>query len=58
MHWVGGCVERPHRTQSRLAEAYLHTKWHLSPFSHFATKGRWPKIGVCAPLGEGNWVPI
>ena len=26
------------------AEAYLHTKWHLSAFSRFGHNGHWPKI--------------
>ena len=28
---------RPHQTQCVLAEAYLHTKWHLDPSTHLAT---------------------
>ena len=39
------------------AEAYLRTKWHLSPSSRFATMDMGRKLGGCAPLGEGNWVP-
>jgi len=27
----------PHVTQCNLAEAYLHTKWHLDPSNHLAT---------------------
>ena len=27
----------PHLTQSRLAEAYLHTKWHLDASNRLAT---------------------
>jgi len=27
----------PHLTQCHLAEAYIHTKWHLNPSSHLAT---------------------
>ena len=42
------------------AEAYLHIKWHLSPSSRLAKteNGHGPKIGGCAPLGEGIWVSI
>jgi len=38
-------------------KAYLHTKWHLDPFSHLATTDMGRKLGDC-PLGEGSWVPI
>jgi len=34
------------------AEAYLHTKWHLSPSNRLATIDIWLKIGGSAPLGE------
>jgi len=44
----------PHLTQSRLA--YLHSKWHLNPSSHLATRYG-PKTGGCAPLGEGELGP-
>jgi len=27
----------PHLTQRGWAEVYLHTNWHLNPFSGFAT---------------------
>jgi len=42
------------------AEAYLHTKWHLSPSIRLATTDIGRKLGGggCAPLGEGRWVPI
>ena len=36
------------------AEAYLHTKWHLSPSSCLATTDNGRKLGGCAPLGEGE----
>jgi len=37
------------------AEAYLHTKWHLSPSSHLATTYIGLKVGGgCAPLGKGE----
>jgi len=39
-----------HLTQTRLAEAYLHTKWHLNPSSHLATTDMGGKFGSCAPL--------
>jgi len=32
-------------TQSRLAEAYLRTKWHLNPPSRLATTDIGPKFG-------------
>jgi len=35
----------PHLTQCRLADAYLHTKWHLDPSSRLATNKHGPKIG-------------
>jgi len=38
------------------AEAYLHTKWHLSPSSHLATTDTGRKLGGCAPL-EGELGP-
>ena len=38
------------------AEAYLHTKWHLSPFTRLATTDIGRKLGGgCDPLGEGSW---
>jgi len=40
------------------AEAYIHTKWHLSTSSRLAATDIGLKIGGCAPLGEGSWVPI
>ena len=40
-----------HLTQSRLAEAYLHTKWHL-PSSHLATTDMSRKLGA-VPLWGG-----
>ena len=39
------------------AEAYLHTKWHLSPSSHLATTDIGWKLVGCAPLGEGQLGP-
>jgi len=36
----------PHLTQSRLAEAYLHTKWHLHPSSRVATTDMGRKLGA------------
>ena len=38
------------------AEAYLHTKWHLSPSNRLATADIGRK-GGCAPLGEGQLSP-
>ena len=40
-----------------MAEAYLHTKWHLHPSSRFVTTGMGRKLGGCAPLGEGELGP-
>ena len=39
------------------AEAYLHTKWHLSPSNSLATTDMAENWGF-APLGRGSWVPI
>jgi len=39
------------------AEAYLHTKWHLSPSSRLATADIGRKLGGSAPLGEGRGAP-
>jgi len=39
------------------AEAYLHTKCHLSPSSRLATTEIGRKLGECAPLGEGKLGP-
>jgi len=39
------------------AEAYLHTKWHLSPSNRLATTDIGRKLGECAPLGEGELGP-
>jgi len=42
-----------------LAEAYLHTEWHLNLSSDLATTDIGRKLGWgSAPLGEGSWVPI
>jgi len=39
------------------AEAFLHTKWHLNPSSRLGTTDIGRKLGVCAPLGEGELGP-
>jgi len=40
------------------AEAYLHTKWRLSPSSRLGTTNIGRKFGGgCAPLGEGELGP-
>ena len=41
------------------AEAYLHTKWHLShnPSIRLATTDIGRKLGGCAPLGDGKLGP-
>jgi len=48
-----GCGSRElglHLTQGRVAEACLHTKWHLNPSSPLATTDMGRKLGgVCAP---------
>jgi len=41
----------PDPTQRRLAEAYLRTKWHLSPSSRLATTDMGRKLGA-VPLQE------
>ena len=45
-----------HVTQCAWSEAYLSTKWHLDPFSRFATTDMGKKVGgqLCPVLG----VPI
>jgi len=45
----------PHLTQSRLAETYLHTKWHLDASSRLATIEMGRNLGEdSAPcLGRG-----
>ena len=40
------------------AEAYLHTKWHLSPSSRLATTEFGRKLGTVPLQGTGSWVPI
>jgi len=52
----GSWVSIQHRVT--LAEAYLHTKWHLDPSSRLATIGMCRKFGGCAALFGGSWVPI
>ena len=47
----------PHLTQSRLGEAYLHTKWHLDASSRLATIEMGRKLGGSTPFEEGGWVP-
>ena len=39
------------------AEAYLHTKCHLSPLSRLVTTNIDRKLEDCAPLGEGKLGP-
>ena len=36
----------PHLTQVTWAEAYLHSKWHLSPSSRLTTKDMGRKLGA------------
>ena len=44
----------PHQTQISLVEAYLHTKWHLSPSSHLATTDISQKLGGLCPFRGGE----
>jgi len=56
--WVASWVPIEHKVAC--AEAYLHTKWHLSPSSRLAklaTTDIGRKLGGCAPLGKGELSP-
>jgi len=59
-NWVGLCLFFwvswiPIEHKVAWAEAYLHTKWHLSPFSRLATiNGHRPKIGALCPFRGGE----
>ena len=44
----------PPLIQSRLAKAYLHTKWHLNPSSRLATTDMGRKVGLCPFGGAGS----
>jgi len=48
----GGWVPIEHKVG--WAEAYLHTKCHLSQSIRLATTDIGRKLGDCAPLGEGK----
>ena len=51
----------PHVTQCRLGRGlppYQVGILNLDPSSYFATTDMGQKLGGCAPLGEGSWVPI
>ena len=54
----GGCAFwgelGPHLTKVAWAQAYLHTKWHLSQSSRLVHNRHGPKIGGSAPLGQGE----
>jgi len=39
-------------------EAYLNTKWHVSPSSRLATTDIGRKLGAVPLYGRGSWVPI
>jgi len=41
--------------QGRGLPPYHVASWSIQPFGH---NSHGPKIGGCAPLGEGSWVPI
>ena len=49
----GGWELGLHLTQGHMGRRYLHTKWHLNPFSRLATTDG-PKIGwyLCPLLGK------
>ena len=38
------------------AEAYLHTKWHLSPSRRLAATDSGQKLQAVPLFGEGDWV--
>jgi len=53
-----GLMQGPHLTQSRLAEAYLHTKWHLNSSSQLATTDMGQNWGGDPPpFGGGGLGP-
>ena len=59
---TGGCAPfsgklRPHLTQRRLGRGLLHTKWHLSPSSRFATTDIGRKLGGLCPFRGGELSP-
>jgi len=54
---LGGGSWVPIEHKVAWAEAYLHTKWHLSPSSPLATTDIRQKLGVCIPSGEGELGP-
>ena len=52
----GECSWVPILHKVALAEAYLHTKWHLNPRNHLTTTDmaeNWGLRSFC-----GSWVPI
>jgi len=48
----------PYQHNVVLAEAYLHTKWHLDPSIHLAAIDTGQKLGAVPLSGGGSWVPI
>jgi len=48
-----GAIER----KVAWAETYLHTKWHLDPFSRLATIDIGQKLGAPSPFGQGELGP-
>jgi len=54
--FLGGGVGSPSNTVAWV-EAYLHTKWHLSPSSRLATTDIGRKLGECASLRRGAGSP-
>ena len=51
--FLGGGSWVPMQHKVAWAEAYLHTKWHLSPSSRLATTYVGRKLGDCAPFRRG-----
>ena len=60
-NWEGAmpsiCGLGPHVTQSRVAESYLHTKWHLNLSSRLATTDMAENWRPCPFLGRGARSP-
>jgi len=54
----GSLVPIEHKVAWRRPTSVVRTKWHPSTSSRLATTDIGRKLGVCAPLGEGSWVPL
>jgi len=49
----------PYVTKVALAEAYLHSKWHLDLASRLAATEMGRKLGeIAAPFLGDSWIPI